>query len=66
VARQTEELEDLTARITNLRANIAHVLELAHRQANERVVAMIMAYRPPSDHDEGPQGGTGSLAIRER
>jgi len=66
INHETEELEDLTARITNLRANIAHVLGLAHQQANERVAAMIMAYRAPSDHDEEPQGGSASLTLRER
>jgi len=66
VAHQRGELEDLTARITNLRASIAHVLELAHRQANERVAAEILAYGRSSNSDEGPQEGGGSFVIRER
>jgi len=66
VARQAEEIEDLAARITNLRGYIARILELAHQQANERVAAAILAHTRPSNDDEGPQEEQGSLALRER
>jgi capsid protein len=66
IAHQTEELEELAARITNLRAYVAHVLQLAHQQANERVAAEVLGYGRPSKDDEGPQEATGSFVIRER